>query len=624
MTSVEDDDDKTAMDLAIDRMVRDSHKYAFAKAHWLPKIIGVIKTQKAPEHYSVFKTYELPWVADAVERLIHKDDTTRNADENMFFKTFAAWSDPTVDRKAGKECKYLNWICKNWVDTPTTWEGLDLIRETLFYFDQMSGRLHKAGLPNQIDQVSGFDHLSEIMMPCISERLQRQAQSTTLYSGPEGKIIVPHTMDAAKHIGMQTKWCVSARKAKNYFDIYNPDGPIIMYLPQATDRDQEGFPKYTSFKFAATCAELRDELDKEKAVLPETLRRLAAAVTGDEATYLNAYGKREQILASRSQMPEAKTPKASRIIGPYFDFYRKYYFDEVLDRKTEIPEDYWKDPDFFTLFSGHEQAREKFPPEFFADPKLAIQMLEDFHISDLKGFDQSVRENQDVIHAYLTRNPRNLDRLPSKLADEGANISFARELVLKQAHEKRFLKAGLDIPSVLSSNRTFAEECVALNPYYLASFDWQFGGDMDLVLSALSQKWDAEDNMGIHDDLLALRQAQAQDPDILLKAVSDLRAGKTPETPAEEMAFKTITNGYGLSPHLVPVDLMANINEYVRPAIEIAIQRGYGENLRTHLRFVPKFQGRADAVICPKRALFSLQSQERRQKKAATVKLSRP
>ena len=303
---------QTTLDRAIERMVSDSKRYAFAKAHWLPLILDTIKRGGAPEHYSTFKTYDLPWVADAVERLIHKVDTTQKADENMFFKTFASWSDPTVERKAGKECKYLNWICKNWVETPTAWEDLDIIRETLFHFDQMSGRLHKLGLPNQIDQIQGFGHLAEIMGPLISEKLNKNAESTLLYDGPEGKIIVPHTMAVAKHLGMQTKWCLSSRKSKNYFDVYNPDAPILFYFPVPDKNDKEAFPEYTSFKFAATGAELRDELDKSKVVLPTCLKTLVSAPDGSVSEYLQQFGKKHQILNSPSEIPN-RVPKANKV-----------------------------------------------------------------------------------------------------------------------------------------------------------------------------------------------------------------------------------------------------------------------------------------------------------------------
>lgn len=64
-------------------------------------------------------------------------------------------------------------------------------------------------------------------------RVKIMAETTIIYSGKAGDIVLPHTPFASQYWGNNTKWCVSGWKmAKEYFPEYNEDSPIIMFLPK--------------------------------------------------------------------------------------------------------------------------------------------------------------------------------------------------------------------------------------------------------------------------------------------------------------------------------------------------------------------------------------------------------
>lgn len=60
------------------------------------------------------------------------------------------------------------------------------------------------------------------------DRIQRE--TTVLYDGPEGKIVIPHTFHATTYWGKDTRWCV-ARKNDN-FRTENTYAPIMILITE--------------------------------------------------------------------------------------------------------------------------------------------------------------------------------------------------------------------------------------------------------------------------------------------------------------------------------------------------------------------------------------------------------
>ena len=72
-----DKEPKSAEELkreAIWRTVKTSPKYAMAKAQWLPAILECYGTSHPKISYTDYRVADMPWVTDALERLLYGDE----------------------------------------------------------------------------------------------------------------------------------------------------------------------------------------------------------------------------------------------------------------------------------------------------------------------------------------------------------------------------------------------------------------------------------------------------------------------------------------------------------------------------------------------------------------------
>ena len=617
-----DKKEKTAEEIrrdAITRTVRDSKKYAFAKAHWLPKIIDIYNAAHPGISYYEFKNTGLPWVTDALERILFGDHDEKQQDENIIFRHFAELLDPTIDRKAGKECKYLDWACRNWIKTPVMVEDMYKTRERLNYFEQSSSQLKKDGQPNQISKIDSFAHLEEIMRPYEVEKARKEAEraerrmsaedkarlskeTTVFYQGPEGKIVMPHTKWACQYWGNQTEWCISAAKSENYFDGYDEHWPIIIYLPKVTEQDLKEFPKYSSFKSAAVRGEVYDECDETKAIMPECLRKLARAADG-HSEYLNKFGSREFILQTKSALPS----KESRHESPYYDFRREWLY---TPDKPEIPKEYWQDKEFFKHFYDEEDARPHFPAEFYADCDLAMDILKDYLGWSLGAFDENVQKNKAANRLLISKSPESFDRLHPVIRKNEEMRLLCKEKLKEKAASRQYTTNPCDIPQAFQDDLAFAKEIIDISPFALNGFSEDIRRNIDVVLIARAitkgENRNVFDSLNIDALLEAQLSALKGSPDIFRAA---LKAAGGDDL--SKLARKIIEGGHGLSDKLVPKELLDDIEGYVYPVIQIATEKDHQKYLVRHLRKVPALRGDAAAVTSAEGAIAKLEGMKR-------------
>lgn len=246
----------------------------------------------------------LPQLLISMQEKINFEEPLRDYDYNLLFREFAKSLDPTAHRNGGKAYKYLHWICPQFLayrhnGKPMLIEDFKKHFENLRDFDSWSARLAADGKPNQIDDPAlsddGFSALTRLVRPYQHHREEKRLKNafrrltpaqkqdiedntTTLYSGAEGRVLMIHSWEAAKFWGTHTEWCITYKDTSDHFENYQEDSPIIFYLPQPEAEDFKNFSAYTSFKFAAVEGDLYDELDNTvKSNFPECLHRLACA-----------------------------------------------------------------------------------------------------------------------------------------------------------------------------------------------------------------------------------------------------------------------------------------------------------------------------------------------------------
>lgn len=640
-----EDQPKTPEELrqdAIKRTVETSPKYAMAKAQFLPEMIKKYALRYHPPYsdagWDVFEYARAgyPNVTQGLARLMEGDKSSANEDLAVFFSTFAELTDPTIDRKAGKECKYLHWICKNLLKTQIYAEDLYKIRDRLNHFEHISTQLKQDGKPNQINQVESLEHLEDIMRPYEVEKMRKAAErverkmsqqdkdrlakeSSILFEGPEGKIVIPHTMWASQYWGNQTKWCISAaKKDDNYFDGYNKNFPVIIYLPKVSEQDLKDFPQYTSFKSAAVGGSVYDEHDQNKAIMPRCLRDLVNAAA-DCQEYLYKHGSRDFILQTRSKV---RSKDESAKIKKYRELKKKCF---LFREKVKIPKSYWQDRDFFKVFYDDDFGRENFPKKFYADVELAREIFEDDYNARLSYFDEVVRKDKEINRIFIKGSCENFDNLHPDIQADKELQNLCKQMLLEKANNRHGSTNPCTIPRAFMDDEDFARDMVSIAPYVLNSysalsfrgtFSEKIRSDIDIILIARAithgESERPTDRLDVPDDIKK-KLTDLKYQEATLRAAA---RGKGDKTELSQMAQKIIKNGHGLSDKLVPEYLLKDIEGYVLPAIHQAIENGGEKYLISHLRNIPALHGDSVAIISVERAVAKLEGM----KKPPTVK----
>jgi hypothetical protein len=164
-------------------------------------------------------------------------------------------------------------------DKPILAEDLYKIDDYLKFFEGLrnAGALKKSGDNPDLLQYKTYAAFEKMLEPHLRRKAQKEmladmfnmtpaqkaqimAETTILYDGDEGRVIVPHTAEASKYWGSNTKWCIAAREqAENYFPQYNAKSPVIMILPKGQSNN----------KIALVDKTLWDSADNKIPALPE-------------------------------------------------------------------------------------------------------------------------------------------------------------------------------------------------------------------------------------------------------------------------------------------------------------------------------------------------------------------
>lgn len=330
----------------------------------------------------------------------------KTADKARLFKDFATRVDPSAIR-SGTPYRYLEWICQQYCTQkePLKAEDFYELHKNLNDFDAWSGRLHQAGKPNQIDQYESFAALAHILRPYqqkraakIAEKAKRRmdnakrdklmAETTVIYNGPEGKVVMPHTPEASIHWGTQTKWCIAAEKSYNRFQHYNKRAPIIIYLPKAKATDTANWSNYQSFKFASVERDVYNELDhSHNAAYPDCLIKLAAAahkaLSPKAQEYLELHGNYKEITDKENQPQKviSRPPEANEDYDKILNDLAYGFSEDTIDNKPTISErpDLLNNRDFI-LYALTQRNWLEYLPDYQDDEEGVLAAMENFKL----------------------------------------------------------------------------------------------------------------------------------------------------------------------------------------------------------------------------------------------------
>lgn len=190
----------------------------------------------------------------------HKGKLRFNTQDELM----AAVITPVMEAFLEKACpaaknkpQIVQWVCKKYLEhryngKPMKAENLHEIGENITYFDSLkaSAVFKKTGAKSDLVQYKTYAAFEEMLEPYLERRAQREqlaqafnlkpedkaaffAETTVLYDGKEGRVVVPHTSRASAYWGSNTKWCISGKYyAGLHFPRYNAQSPVIMILPK--------------------------------------------------------------------------------------------------------------------------------------------------------------------------------------------------------------------------------------------------------------------------------------------------------------------------------------------------------------------------------------------------------
>ncbi len=157
-----------------------------------------------------------------------------------------------------KDClPVVRWVCRQYLQhrhngKPVLAEDLSKIGDNIRYFDGLknSAAFREAKNKTDLTQYKTYAEFEATIDPFLKRQQQKQAvaaafnmkpeeraaimaETTVLYAGPEGTVVVAHTIRASQHWGSNTKWCLAGQKtAAGAFPGYNKRSPVIMILPK--------------------------------------------------------------------------------------------------------------------------------------------------------------------------------------------------------------------------------------------------------------------------------------------------------------------------------------------------------------------------------------------------------
>lgn len=330
------------------------------------------------------------------------------------FEAFAQKTDPTYQKsdKGYGSGQHIDWITKIYTqraneDKPIRSEDLSRLSRQISYFSKAKAALKEAGQNTNLEDYATYEAFNSVISPMYMKYLDKlqkgvgvpdkvKEQTSVLYDGPEGKVVLPHDVRASQFWGQGTMWCISERDEwdtdfwaddpefqeeitrqyeRHPFHGYN-HSPVIIYAPKRKTLDAEGV---ISGKIAVVANEIYNEQDDVEDTLPPYILALRQAALDhapheDARKYLEHYG-------TARDMPD-RTSQAAPEDGI------KHRFDHLPKEQQEILDFVQtdKNPDIHAIFKEHSSL---FKQVDFVKAMITVDA------TTIAVFNETLRNNKD-------------------------------------------------------------------------------------------------------------------------------------------------------------------------------------------------------------------------------------
>ena len=212
-------------------------------ASYAPKVLNLLAEDET--HMRVF----------GAELMLKIHDYKKAKDKDVSFEqTFMPLFMDKLYPSAQKNAQIAAWLCKAYLNhrhngKAILAEDFYKVAESLKYFDALKNSKSLPEEKRDLLSYQSYQDLLDVLKPFEEKRMAKEAadafrkltpeqkqiiqdETTILYDGIEGQVVIPHTPRASQFWGSNTKWCIAGKEADNYFPDYNHHSPIVMILPK--------------------------------------------------------------------------------------------------------------------------------------------------------------------------------------------------------------------------------------------------------------------------------------------------------------------------------------------------------------------------------------------------------
>lgn len=146
--------------------------------------------------------------------------------------------DPTYNsEKPQKRGRYAGWLLTLYRQERLKEEDYTDATEYLTVFEANKQRLETKDIGRYRSLPDLYDAVKPYMdtKPVTRNTIKRE-EATTVYQDKEWTIVVPHTWEAAKLYGAETRWCTSSSYTRRFFDDYTRDADLYINISRKTGR----------------------------------------------------------------------------------------------------------------------------------------------------------------------------------------------------------------------------------------------------------------------------------------------------------------------------------------------------------------------------------------------------
>jgi hypothetical protein len=376
---------------------------------------------------------------------------------------------------AQKSPQIAAWLIKAYLThrhngAPILAEDFYKVADNLKYFDALknNGALRAQGLSGDLLSYKTYQEFLDMLKPFDDKRMAKEAadafrkltpaqkeiikqETTILYDGPEGQVVIPHTPRAAQYWGANTKWCLAGNEAERYFSGYNNKSPIVFIIPKGLQNQKIALVKQTLWNAEDRIIKglpdahfhlFQNMLASHPADIAADIKTL---IKPDELTIQNLTTKDNKAEPTDNIPPEWQEPLAQLIEDSRSFPKQTSVAPEWLDNKEFMRYAVQKKPYLFEFAS----------PRLKADPDVALAAIFENYAVCLCYAADSLKANRDFMRRAIEIDGRAMEHASNALK---ADRALALMAIAKTP------SAILYLAPSLNRDPHFVLACVKINP----------------------------------------------------------------------------------------------------------------------------------------------------------------